>query len=239
MNPRRKPCVHTLIPKGHANDDEVSCKLNTKRTVESLTDYEKLDFNTQSSSHWDGLRHYPYSDTKQFYNGVTQEDISGINRSDKIGIQSMLINQSDVKLSLTTLDIAQHPIVTRGVLLDWYAYAIKHNIPHTPFTNQHIPLAQLLEVAREQGTTFRKGDVLLTRTGWTDAYYKLSEEEKDKLGGRDERASIGIEATEESIRWHWEQEFAAVASDTVAYEAWPSPKRWGVCMHEVSIPFMV
>lgn len=23
MNPRRKPCVHTLIPKGHANDDEV------------------------------------------------------------------------------------------------------------------------------------------------------------------------------------------------------------------------
>lgn len=24
MNPRRKPCAHTLIAKGHANDDEVS-----------------------------------------------------------------------------------------------------------------------------------------------------------------------------------------------------------------------
>ena len=86
---------------------------------------------------------------------------------------------------------------------------------------------------------FPKGDVLLTRTGWTDAYYKLSEEEKDKLGGRDERVSIGVEATEQSVRWHWEQEFAAVASDTVAYEAWPSPKRWGVCMHEVGITFIV
>lgn len=143
-----------------------------------------------------------------------------------------------MKLSLTTLDIAMHPIVTRGVLLDWYSYAIKYNIPHAPFTNQHIPLNQLLEVAQEEGITFRKGDVLLIRTGWTDAYYKLSEEEKNKLGGRDDRASIGVEATEKSIRWHWEQELAAVASDTVAYEAWPSPKSWGVCMHEVCFPFM-
>lgn len=46
-----------------------------------------------------------------------------------------------------------------------------------------------------------------------------------------------MEATKESIQWHWEQQFAAVASDTVAYEAWPSPKSWGVCMHEVRSPF--
>lgn len=32
MNPRRKPCEHTLIAKGHANDDEVihAAKLNTR-----------------------------------------------------------------------------------------------------------------------------------------------------------------------------------------------------------------
>lgn len=90
----------------------------------------------------------------------------------------MLINQSDVKLSLTTLDIATHPIVTRGVLLDWYSYAIKYNIPHAPFTNKHIPLNQLLEVAQEEGIIFRKGDVLLLRTGWTDAYYKLLRKKK-------------------------------------------------------------
>lgn len=118
-------------------------------------------------------------------------------------------------------------------MLDWYSYAIKNNLSHAPFKNQQIPLEQLLEVARQENVSFRKGDILLIRTGWTHAYYKLSAEEQEKLGGRDDRASIGVEATERSIRWHWEQQFAAVASDTVAYEQWPSPKSWGVCLHEV------
>ncbi|KAJ5687515.1 hypothetical protein N7536_010134 [Penicillium majusculum] len=195
MNPRRKPCSHTLIAKGHANDDE-------------------LDFNTQSSSHWDGLRHFPYSDTHQFYNGVVQSEISS---SHKIGIQN----------------IAEKPIVTRGVLLDWYAYAQRKGLPHHPFTNQAIPLDELLQVVREQRVTFRQGDVLVIRTGWTAAYSQLTDAEKERLGGRDDRASCGVEATEAAIRWHWEQGFSAVASDTVAYEQWPSPKHWGVCMHEV------
>jgi hypothetical protein len=45
--------------------------------------------NTQGSSHWDGLRHFPYQATLQYYNGVTQEDISGANKNTKIGIQGM------------------------------------------------------------------------------------------------------------------------------------------------------
>lgn len=130
-------------------------------------------------------------------------------------------------------DIAETPIVTRGVLLDWYRYAQKKGLPHRPFTNQAIPLNELLEVAREQRVTFRRGDVLVIRTGWTAAYSQLTDAEKERLGGRDDRASCGVEATEAAIRWHWEQGFSAVASDTVAYEQWPSPKHWGVCMHEV------
>lgn len=47
------------------------------------------------------------------------------------------------------------------------------------------------------------------------------------------RSSCGVEASKEAIKWHWDNQFAAVASDTVAYEAWPSPKPWGVSMHEV------
>jgi kynurenine formamidase len=124
--------------------------------------------------------------------------------------------------------------VTRGVLLDWYAYAQRKNLPHRPFTDQAITLRELLQVSREQDVTFRRGDILVIRTGWTAAYSRLTDTEKERLGGRDDRASCGVEATEEAIRWHWEQGFSAVASDTVAYEAWPSPKPWGVCMHEVS-----
>lgn len=119
------------------------------------------------------------------------------------------------------------------MLLDWYSYAQREGLPHEPFANQAIPLSQLLRIAKEAHVTFREGDVLLIRTGWTAAYHRLTDEEKERLGGRDDRASCGLEATEESIRWHWEQGFAAVASDTVAYEQWPSPKPWGVSMHEV------
>lgn len=131
-------------------------------------------------------------------------------------------------------DLAIHPIITRGVLLDWYSYAKRHSLPVEPFRNQSISLKQLLAIADEENITFRRGDVLLIRTGWLDRYHALSVEEQDQLGGRDDRASCGVEATEESISWHWQQGFAAVASDTVAYEAWPSPKVWGVSMHEVS-----
>jgi hypothetical protein len=134
--------------------------------------------------------------------------------------------------------MAEKPLVTRGVLLDWYSYALRKGLPHRPFTNQGIPLDELLEVAREQGVTFRRGDVLVIRTGWTAAYSKLTDAEKENLGGRDDRASCGVEATEAAIRWHWESGFAAVASDTVAYEAWPSPLSWGVCMHEVGDSFL-
>lgn len=132
-------------------------------------------------------------------------------------------------------DLASHPIVTRGVLLDWYSYALDKNLLHSPFTNQNIPLYQLLEVAQEQKVRFRRGDILLIRTGWTAAYNKLTDAEKIDLGGRENRASCGVEATGDAIRWHWECGFAAVATDTVAYEAWPSTKPWGVNMHEVSL----
>ncbi|KAK6710048.1 hypothetical protein SNK05_004523 [Fusarium graminearum] len=106
MNPVRKPCRHHIIAKGHTNDDE-------------------LHINTQGSSHWDGLRHYPYQDSLLYYNGVTQEDISGMTPNDKIGIQK------------------------------------------------------------------------------------------------------------EMMQWHWDNQFAAVASDTVAYEAWPSKRPAAVALHEV------
>lgn len=130
-------------------------------------------------------------------------------------------------------------MVSRGVLLDWYSYALREGLSLSPFTNRSIPLSDLLKVASEEGVTFRQGDILLIRTGWTAAYHQLTVEQKEHLGGRDDRASCGVEATRESLQWHWEQAFAAVASDTVAYEAWPSPRSWGVSMHEVRTPVYI
>lgn len=48
----------------------------------------QLHINTQGSTHWDGLRHYPYQDTLLYYNGVTQKDIFGAKANGKLGVQS-------------------------------------------------------------------------------------------------------------------------------------------------------
>ncbi|KAI5456069.1 hypothetical protein BGZ63DRAFT_409452 [Mariannaea sp. PMI_226] len=198
MNPVRKPCSHNIIAKGHANDDE-------------------LDINTQGSSHWDGLRHYPYQATLSYYNGVTQNDISGPNSSYKLGIQN----------------VAAKTITGRGVLLDWFLWAQKKNIMIDHFSTDAIPLDQLLAVASSQNVNFLPGDILFIRTGWLSSYRCLSNEEQAALSRRQLRASCGVEASEASMKWHWDCAFSAVASDTVAYEAWPSPKLFGVSMHEV------
>ncbi|KAM0080473.1 hypothetical protein ACKRZS_007376 [Fusarium odoratissimum] len=199
MNPVRKPCSHRIIAKGHANDDE-------------------LDMNTQGSSHWDGLRHYPYQDSLLYYNGVTQDDISGVAANTKIGIQN----------------VARRGIVGRGVLLDWASYAADKGIDtQSPFDSFEITLPQLQEVATNQAVTFHTGDILLIRTGWLKAYRSLSQESQAALPRRKVRTSCGVQASEEMIQWHWENQFAAVASDTVAYEAWPSRRPAGVALHEV------
>ncbi|KAF2160105.1 hypothetical protein M409DRAFT_29402 [Zasmidium cellare ATCC 36951] len=203
MNPAREPCIHRINAKGRANDDS-------------------LQMDTQGSSHFDGLRHVPYLDfpekgSVRHYNGVTQEQISGPQAGDKLGIHNA----------------AQTGIVARGVLLDWYRYALKKGIEFSPLDSHRIPLWQLQEVAREQGVTFRQGDVLIIRTGWTVAYSALSHDEKLALPYRDPRTACGLEASKEFLKWHWENGFAAVASDTVAYEAMPFIRPAGACMHEV------
>lgn len=130
-------------------------------------------------------------------------------------------------------DIAKKTITGRGVLLDWYSWATEQGIQIDHFASHGIPLSELQAVAAAQKVQFRPGDILLIRTGWLPAYNAISEDQKAALPHRPVRSSCGVEASEDAIRWHWDNAFAAVASDTVAYEAWPSPKLWGVSMHEV------
>lgn len=203
MNPVREPCIHRINAKGRSNDDS-------------------LHIDTQGSSHFDGLRHFPYQDFPEkgnvrYYNGVTQEEISGLRAGSKLGIHNA----------------SQKGIVARGVLIDWYQYAARKGIKYSPFDSFRIPLSQLLEVAGEEDVDFRQGDVLIVKTGWTIAYRALSQEEKLALPYREPRAACGLEASEEALKWHWNNGFVAVASDTVAYEAMPFSRPAGACMHEV------
>jgi len=130
--------------------------------------------------------------------------------------------------------VAQKGIAGRGVLLDFRSYASRKGISYSPFELHAISLPELLEIAAQQRVTFRPGDILLIRTGWMEAYNALTDIEKIALGSRQQRTCCGIEASYECIKWHWDNQFAAVAGDAVAYEVWPSPKPWGVAIHEVS-----
>ncbi|KAI0195519.1 putative cyclase-domain-containing protein [Astrocystis sublimbata] len=199
MNPARKPCEHTILAKGNANDDT-------------------LHINTQGASHWDGPRHYPYQDSLQYYNGATQSDITGPAKNNRLGVHNM----------------AKKTITGRGVLLDWASWASAQDITYDAFSTFAIPHSQILAVAKAQGLSFRSGDILLIRSGWLSAFHQLTPSQQTSLASRPIRASMGLEASEESMRWHWDNGFSAVAGDAVAYEAWPSPRVWrGVSMHEV------
>ena len=133
-------------------------------------------------------------------------------------------------------DLAHLTVTGRGVLIDWYAWklaqgSIKTSLPDT-FSCHAIPLQEILAAAEAQHLIFHRGDILFIRTGWLHAYKSLTLEQQAALPYRAARTSIGLEASEAALRWHWDQAFAAVASDTVAYEAWPSPRPWGITMHE-------
>lgn len=131
------------------------------------------------------------------------------------------------------VDMARCGIVGRGILLDWREYAKQKRLDYSCFSTHAIPLKELLEVAELQRIVFMPGDILIIRTGWVEEYNRLTHGQKVQLARREERRFVGVEATEEMMKWHWDCQFAAVASDTIAYEAWPSPKPWGVSCHEV------
>jgi kynurenine formamidase len=61
--------------------------------------------------------------------------------------------------------------------------------------------------------------VLLIRIGWTKFYLSASEEIKAELAR--ETVVPGIEGSERTARWLWDNHLAAVASDSPALEALP------------------
>ena len=92
-----------------------------------------------------------------------------------------------------------------------------------PLQKLKIPLSSLIGCAADHGIEFVPGDILLVRTGFTEAFDALSPEEKESWSTVPEQGWIGVETTVDSIRWHWENGFAAVAADCGAYEQCPFP----------------
>ncbi|CAE6525435.1 unnamed protein product [Rhizoctonia solani] len=176
---------------------------NIAKTPRTIND-DIIHFNTQCSSQWDSLRHFGYQAEKVFYNGLKQE--------------SLLSDPS-----ITTNGIhnwARTGIVGRGVLLDFYAYAQRHNLEYGAFSQYGITLDQLKAVQAEQGIEFRHGDILLIRFGFTAQYNALSDERKRELA-KVPHTWAGVGQSKDFLEWFWDNHFSALAGDSPAFETNP------------------
>ncbi|WPH02757.1 Hypothetical protein R9X50_00562500 [Acrodontium crateriforme] len=176
-------------------------------------------FNTQSSSQWDGLRHFGYQKEERFYNGVTLDMIHGTNgctKSDVNGIGAW----------------SEHGIVGRGILLDYHAWRIKHDKPHDAFGPSGISASDLLQVAHEQGTEIKFGDILLVRSGYMDAYSKLKREEIETMRSKQPLTFAGVEQSDDMMEFLWTN-FSAAGGDHPSWEQWPTQKEYH--LHEVML----
>ncbi|TGO39147.1 hypothetical protein BHYA_0059g00110 [Botrytis hyacinthi] len=173
-----------------------------------------LVLNTQSSSQWDGFRHFGYQDAKVYFNGCTQEEIHNSTRN---GIDVWVENGG---------------IVGRGVLLDYAYWAESQGRTVNPLTTIKIPLSEIKAVAEAQNVTFRSGDILFIRTGYLRAFEALSSSEAATLATASKMTTIGLEACPEVLEWLWSHEFSAAAGDQPALESLPfnlTNQHW---MHE-------
>lgn len=160
----------------------------TKRIVND----DHLDINTQSSSQWDGFRHYGYQQAARYYGGRTQEDIEtrGV-----IGIDRIAHSGG---------------ITARGVILDYPRYLEKKGREVDALSSHAITPLELREMLEATGVQTRDGDLLLLRTGFTKQYEQLGEQERKELPGKPP-AFAGVESSKETCKWIWESGFVAVA----------------------------
>ena len=172
---------------------------------------DQIAYNTQSSSQWDGFRHYADPHSGFFYNGLKNEDISPEEEEDipptkRLGVDAW----------------AKHGIVGRGVLLDIYEWK---NEAYDPFTTHPITVSDLKECAKSQGVSFETGDILLVRTGWLSHYLTLETEQKQKRANVNisDQHYVGLESSDDMKDFLHDTYFAAAATDSATFESWPPP----------------
>lgn len=115
-------------------------------------------------------------------------------------------------LSIPNADLAQRPITGCAHLVDVEKHVRNKGGKLSQLdTSTPITLAQILACIADSNITINAGDVLIVRSGYTEAVRAMDAETKktyDPMHG-----AIGVEPSEELMRWVWESGIAAVAGD--------------------------
>ncbi|KAK0758024.1 hypothetical protein N5P37_009322 [Trichoderma harzianum] len=175
---------------------------------------DEIKINTQTSSQWDSLKHWSIQKQGLFYNGLSIQDAL---KSPRNGFHNVC---------------ERGGIVARGVLVDWLRWWEYHNPgkePPSAISPYAIPVSELEEVLKFQGTECHQGDVLIVRTGFV-RWHNQADKSTRALGTKQQHYMIGVANNMETVRWLYSKHFSAVAGDTMGWEAWPYPEH--CCLHE-------
>ncbi|KAL5338517.1 hypothetical protein BJX70DRAFT_408656 [Aspergillus crustosus] len=184
-----------------------SAPMHTLNHVAPFCHEDIIEFNTQSSSQWDGLRYFAFRSTNVFYNNYVATDFRG---SDDLGVQAWA---------------EKGGIIGRGVLVDFKSWAEATGVSFNVNGGTPISLRDVQAILRSQGTEIKQGDILSFRTG------------HDALCVQNEPGShqfIGLKSEEAFVEWLWNHQIAAVAGDQPAFESTPPPLDGGFgWLHEL------
>ncbi len=164
------------------------------------------NFAMQGSSQWDSLRHIRFREFG-YYGGRQDDDLDG---KGELGIENW----------------ARHGIIGRGVLLDAAGVMERRGTPLDATKKFAMDGAFLEEVARAENVQLEPGDIVLLRTGWLTWYKGLDEAGREALRGtlrpgEGGMACPGLDPSQATAAWVWDQHIAAMAADNVALEALP------------------
>ncbi len=157
------------------------------------------NFFPQASSQWDSLGHVGYS-ADAFYNGASEDDVSGGRRN--------------------TIDHwSRHGIAGRGVVIDMERALAEAGRPYEIGSSATFTVEDV-ELARERsGVEFRSGDILILHTGFAAWYVDQPMRTRTELVRA--MTTPGLKAGEEMCRYLWDAHVAAVVTDTFAVESFP------------------
>jgi kynurenine formamidase len=161
------------------------------------------NFYPQASSQWDALAHVKHP-VHGAYNGIPDIQMTGRGGT-RLGIDNL----------------ARRGIAGRGVLADVARYHDRVGKSINFTRAESIPLDDVKATLEDEGVELQAGDILLIRIGWTKFYLSASAATKEELSK--ETVVPGIEGSNRTARWLWDNHLAAVASDSPALEALPKP----------------
>jgi hypothetical protein len=160
------------------------------------------NWNTQSSSQWDGFRHIRHHAIRDDEPGTGH--FGGVDDDDH-GIDHW----------------ASRGIVGRGVLADIGRWRADQGRPIVHDEPDAVGADELLACLRDQGTEVTEGDVLLVRFGWISWYLEQDAAKRNSLGDRANFRCAGFHPGEELCRTLWDLHIAAIACDNPGVEIWP------------------